>query len=136
MNRKNQKSFTLVELLAVIMIIAAVAGFAIPNYSRSVERAHEQDGLTQLRAIHAANQIFNARTNSYWPADAGAYTVNDINTNLGLNIIESGMAYACSGTDGTTFDCTATRAGGSFTLTVDENPLSAANPSCTGGDCP
>ena len=134
MNKPRLKTaFTIMEIMVVVIILGVIAGFAIPNFSKSIERTHMTDAINQLQAIHSADQIYFARTRAYWPATA----VNDvtaINTALSTNIIENGMAYNCSG-DGTSFTCTATRTGSTFVVTVTEAPLSDTNPACTGA-CP
>jgi type II secretory pathway pseudopilin PulG len=126
------------EILVVIVILGAIAGFAIPNFTRTIERSHENDAILQLEGIHSANKIYNARNNSYWPPDNAAYNLSSINTNLGLNIIANDMTYTCTGTDGSVFTCTAVRnaPASSFTVTVTEADLSSGNPSCTAGACP
>jgi len=93
-----QKAFTLVELIVVVILLGAIAGFALPNYTRSIQRAHEQDMVAQLTTIHAANLMYRTRNDTYW--DTGGAVVNDlaiINNTLGLNIISNdGTTYAYS----------------------------------------
>lgn len=131
----QREAFTLMELMIVVVVIAIIAAFAVPNYQKSVERAHLRDAITQLQAVNAANQIYRARDGAYWPTVNGQ-DITSINTNLGLNIIANGMTYNCDG-NGTIFSCTAVRNGAvPFTVTVTEAVLSGANPSCTAGACP
>jgi prepilin-type N-terminal cleavage/methylation domain-containing protein len=134
----RNKAFTLMEILVVIVILGAIAGFAIPNFTRTIERSHENDAILQLEAIHSANKIYQARNNAYWPPDTASYDITSINTNLGLNIIANDMTYTCLGTDGSTFFCKAVRnaPAASFTVSVTEADLSSSNPACTAGACP
>ena len=125
----------MVELIVVVIIMGAIAGFAIPNYVKSMETARAQDAEFQLQTIHAANEIYEARIGNIWPSDTNTYAVADINSNLGLNIIEDGMTYTCTGNPPGAYSCSAARDGGSFTLTVTEAALSGSNPSCS-GSCP
>ncbi|MDP2654543.1 MAG: hypothetical protein Q8Q08_11025 [Candidatus Omnitrophota bacterium] len=142
MNIWTKKSFTIMEIMVVIVIIGAVAGFAIPNYVKTVERAHEQDATTQLSAIHSANNIYRANNGRYWPLDTGTYPLNgatSINTSLGLSVIANGMTYTCTGSaGGATYQCNAVRnaPAASFTVRVDQNPLGSTNPDCVLGQCP
>ncbi|MBR3603308.1 MAG: type II secretion system protein [Elusimicrobiaceae bacterium] len=46
-----KKGFTLVELLAVVLIIGLLAGVAVPKYTRSVRRAEMIEGLTNGKTI-------------------------------------------------------------------------------------
>ncbi len=126
--------FTLMELMVVVTIVGIIAGFAIPNYAKSVERAHRKDAENNLMIIHAAQQLYAANNASaYW---AGG-NLAAINLNLGLNIIANGMTYTCAG-GGAAFNCTAVRVGGwAFTVTVNQGAIvpGGGNPSC-GGTCP
>ena len=141
---KNKFGFTLTELMVVVLITGIMASFAIPNYTKSVERAHQTDAVTQLTTVWAANQVYLAQTGQYWPASAGPFDVNAINTNLGLGIIPNGMTYTCAGTapppPGGTFTCQAVRAapGLNFTVRVTNGLVTAGNPDpCVGGlNCP
>lgn len=133
------RGFTITEIIITVIIMAAIAAFAIPSYQRAIEQAHLRDSIAQLKSMHAANQIYKTTTDTddYWPPDAGPYNLADINTDLGLNIIANGMTYTCVGTDGSAYTCTAVRQSASpFTVTLTEDPLSAANPACTAGACP
>ena len=123
------------ELMVVSVILGIIAGFAIPNYNTAIERSHRRDAENQLRSIYAADSIYRAQNNSYWPA-ANGQLIAAINSGLGLNIIANGMTYTCNCrvACGSDFSCTATRNG--WTLTVTEAALGAGNPSCTAGVCP
>ncbi len=50
----NRRAFTLAELMAVVAIIAILAGIALGSYSRSVERAHFTEALSLAHQIAAA----------------------------------------------------------------------------------
>ena len=136
LNLKKQTAFTLVELMIVVIIIAIIAAFAIPNYSKSVERAYQRDAIANLTTLHGANQIYRAQNGSFWPA-AGSATYTVINTTLGLALIQNGLTYTIGG-NGTTFTATAKRWGpaAGFTITVTEAAISSSNPQCTAGTCP
>lgn len=138
MKKNNYSAFTIMELMLVVIIIGLIAGFAIPNYNKSVERAYEQDAIMQLSTIHAAEQIYYAREVRYWPLDANPYQIDQINTSLKTNIIENGMTLICTNNppNVSTFNCTAQRTGGGFTLRVNQAVLSASNPCCSAGSCP
>lgn len=122
------------ELMIVVSILGVIAAFAIPNYTKSVERSHRRDAETQLTTIWSANQIYRAQNGNYWPNDAAGRGIADINNDLGLGIIPNGMTYSCAGA----FTCTAARQppAASFTITVTEAQIDGSNPSCTAGSCP
>ena len=137
MNCKGQKNgFTIVELIVVVIVMGAIAGFAIPNYTRSVENAHYQDAMLQLKAIHSAQQIYKARSGQFWPTDGSSHGASDMNNELNLNLIENGITFTCSSSNPATgFSCQAVRDGSAFTVTMTQAALSGSNPSCS-GSCP
>ena len=141
-NMKNKFGFTLTELMVVVLITGIMASFAIPNYTKSVERAHQTDAVTQLTTVWAANQVYLAQTGRYWPPSAGPFDVTAINTSLGLGIIPNGMTYSCAGAGASpgTFTCSAVRVapGLNFTVRVTDGLVTASNPDpCVGGaNCP
>ena len=51
---RNQKGFSLIELLIVVAIILVVAAIAIPNFMRSRMRANEANAVAALRVIHTS----------------------------------------------------------------------------------
>jgi prepilin-type N-terminal cleavage/methylation domain-containing protein len=61
---KNQKGFSLVELLVVVIIIAIVAAIAIPNLLASRRAANEASAISSLRTIHSAQSTYFATTGS------------------------------------------------------------------------
>ena len=128
------QAFTIMEQMIVIIIIGIMVGFAIPNYNRSVERAYEQDAVMQLSAIHAAEQVYYAKEGAYWPTDTN-YSADQINAILHTNIIENGLTFTCI-PSALSFQCTAQRTGGIFTIQIISGALAAKNPCCSAGTCP
>lgn len=140
---KNTNAFTIMEIMIVVVILGVIAGFALPNYTKAMERTYAADAISQLSALHAANGVMYARTRSYWPTST-VNNVTTINDTLSINIVPNGMTYSCTG-DGTSFTCTATRTTGTFAVQVTEAPLQVSvpannttdNPRCISGvACP
>jgi type IV pilus assembly protein PilA len=52
--RKNQKGFSLIELLIVVAIILIIAAIAIPNLLRSRMAANEASAVGSMRTINTA----------------------------------------------------------------------------------
>lgn len=141
MNSEMRKAFTLIEVMVTLVILGVIAGIAIPKLVRVVELGYEDETKNQLRAIHAAEQIYFSRHSHYWPANNNAHNIDEINQNLGLHIIPRGVVYNCMGNNTSCFMCTAIRTpSSSSTGVVTYSPLSdtstAPNPRILSGSVP
>lgn len=82
---KNQKGFSLVELLVVVIIIAIIAAIAIPNLLASRRAANEASAINSLRTIHSAQATYFAT--------AGANSLYGVLGDLsGANLIDTALA--------------------------------------------
>ena len=53
MRKRNQKGFTLAELLIVVAIIAVLVAIAIPIFNTQLEKSRQATDLANLRAAYA-----------------------------------------------------------------------------------
>jgi len=147
MKQKNMNAFTLTEVIIVTVIISIIAAFALPNYFKSVRKQYERRIITDLKSIHAANEVYHAQTKIYLPPDAAAGTLANMNQILEINVLaDSKITYSCDG-DGSVYTCAGTYnagANGEFTVLITQNPLAydttnaIYNPYCdpNGPACP
>lgn len=70
--RKNEKGFTLIEILVVVIIVAILAAIAVPIYLRYVERARASEPQSAISSIKKA---FDIRRNNYGTTEG--YTIDD-----------------------------------------------------------
>lgn len=76
--KRNNKGFTLAELLIVVAIIAVLVAVAIPTFGGQVERAREAADIANLRAAYAeatAAYLAGVSDNSNVKVDLDAKTV-------------------------------------------------------------
>lgn len=55
--KKNNKGFTLAELLIVVAIIAVLVAIAIPIFTTQLEKSRESTDIANLRSAYAAGQV-------------------------------------------------------------------------------
>lgn len=56
----NQKGFTLVELLTVVIIIGVLTSIALPQYTKSVERTRATEAMQLVKSINDAIYTYAA----------------------------------------------------------------------------
>ncbi|HBF34124.1 TPA: type II secretion system protein GspG [Candidatus Sumerlaeota bacterium] len=66
-NSNNRRGFTLVEILAVLVILATLAAIVLPNVVGSTERANKVSAVTQISSLSTALQRFEVDM-GYFPS--------------------------------------------------------------------
>jgi type IV pilus assembly protein PilA len=69
---KNQKGFTLIELMIVVAIIGILAAVAIPQYQQYTNKAKQSEAKLMLSAIYTSEQTFNTENGQYTGCLTGA----------------------------------------------------------------
>jgi type IV pilus assembly protein PilA len=65
MLHKNQKGFTLIELMIVVAIIGILAAIAIPNFMRYQARARQSEARINLGGIGTSAEAWRADSSTY-----------------------------------------------------------------------
>lgn len=58
-----KKGFTLLEMLTVVMIIGILTAIALPNYTRSLEKARATEAMNMVRSANDAVYAYAAERN-------------------------------------------------------------------------
>ena len=87
---KNVQAFTLIELLVVVLIIGILAGVALPQYNKAVEKSRSAQALTLLKSTYDAATAYNLANGTH------ATSIDE----LSIDIPWTGTAKWTSSVDG------------------------------------
>jgi len=95
----KKHGFTMMELVAVMVLVGLTAAVAIPNYRKAQERAVERTIADNLDIIWQAVANYRIKEGAYPPDMADTDTIN---TSMNLYILDDGgsVAYYCQTSTG------------------------------------
>src|SRR5262245_28191799 len=98
----DHRGLTLMELVVAVVIVGLMAAFAIPSYSKAVNKSEERQLITNLRSIVSAQEVYKAKNGDYWPAavfsaPTGNKGLSDLNPALRLSVVnDPKYDYQCN----------------------------------------
>jgi len=84
----KNKGFTLLELIVVLIVMAALVAIALPQYTAFVERSRAAEAIQSISAIRTAEEARFIMTNAYIACNPGEYA-----NVLGIAIPEDNWQY-------------------------------------------
>jgi len=82
---KTKQGFTLIELLVVVLIIGILSSVALPQYTKSVEKARLSEALTNAKVLHDNANILLLEN--------GGFPTNTTNLIIDGNVALSGGSF-------------------------------------------
>jgi len=76
------RSFTLLEVLMVVVIVGILASLAVINYTPIRERALDKEAIANLKLIMAAERIYRMEAGNYFYSS----DIGELNSNLKLSL--------------------------------------------------
>ena len=108
--RRNQRGFTLMELMVVIVIVAILAAVAVPLYINYVNDARRTEARGAIGAIITAEQTYYQQNGTY--VDVPQFVANPTPANQIINCdltdALNNWGFVVSGADANGFTVTAT----------------------------
>ena len=112
LTKKNEKGFTLIELMIVIAIIGILAAIAIPQFSAYRTRSFNSAATADIRNAATAQEAYFVDNEGYT-----ATTGTLIGPTYGL-YLSKGVTFAITGTTTGGYTMTSTHAKGDKTFTL------------------
>ncbi|MBD3368114.1 MAG: prepilin-type N-terminal cleavage/methylation domain-containing protein [Candidatus Eisenbacteria bacterium] len=99
---RNQKGFTLVELMVVVIIVLVLAGIAVPVYMHYIQEGKKSEAYAVIDSVTSGALVYFQKNNTYAGADFDDFLAQDDVDNATY------FSYALSDQDANGFTVTAT----------------------------
>ena len=103
-DKKNNKGFTLVELVIVIAILAILVGFLAPQYTKYVEKSRKAADASNMDEMVKVVKVYAADPANELPAGIYTIKISDKDATDANNVTVTPEAITAGGTGPTTTD--------------------------------
>ncbi|AXA36487.1 MAG: prepilin-type N-terminal cleavage/methylation domain-containing protein [Candidatus Hydrogenedentota bacterium] len=101
MSRTSEKAFTLVELLAVVLILGILASISVGVYTTQVERARIAAARAMISEIEIAVNRYQIDTGQYPPSGSGSGSFPAASPAAGCGYLQLALTHGLGNTSGT-----------------------------------
>lgn len=126
--KKNNKGFTLAELLIVVAIIAVLVAIAIPVFTSQLEKSREATDIANVRSAYATVVAAYLVDGSL----PNAITVSAKQTVDNWQTASGGQIEYMNGESAGTYQYSAVTAPGAYTVSITRDSNGNVTPSITG----
>jgi len=100
MKKSNEKGFSLVELLIVVVIIGIIAALAIPSLQRAMIAAENRNVFATMRAMNSTQAVFFSQNQRFGTlAEINNMNTGAFGTMIGTQMIRNKFRFEMSVVD-------------------------------------